>query len=73
MFTLPGADVDELWILDYDGPSGRETPPNWRSPRTHAIGALIYPNRTVNTLGGPEDGESLRREPWTPTTTRSKP
>jgi len=73
MFTLPGADVDELWILDYDGPSGRETPPNWRSPRTHAIGALIYPNRTVNTLGGPEDGESLRREPWTPTTTRSNP
>ena len=72
-FVLPGADVDNLWILDYNGPSGRETPPNWRSPRTSAIGAYVYPNRVTNTLGGPEDGEDLRRLPWTPTTTRANP
>jgi outer membrane receptor protein involved in Fe transport len=68
-FLLPGADADNLWILDYQG--SRATPPNWRSPRAHAIGALIYPNRTTNTLGGPRDGKGLRREPWTPLTTRA--
>ncbi|NNE37994.1 MAG: TonB-dependent receptor, partial [Gammaproteobacteria bacterium] len=73
LFTLPGADTDNLWILDYNGSGVRNTPPNWRSPRTHAIGALIYPNRTVNTLGGPENGEDLRREPWTPDGTRFDP
>jgi outer membrane receptor protein involved in Fe transport len=71
---LPDADTDNLWILDYgSGSDGRDTPPNWRSPRTHAVGAYVYPNRVTNTLGGPRDGSGLRRLPWTPTTTRSNP
>ncbi len=71
---LPGADESNLWILDFgSGSDGRDTPPNWRSPRAHAIGAYVYPNRVTNTLGGPRDGSGLRRVPWTPTSTRSNP
>jgi outer membrane receptor protein involved in Fe transport len=59
---LDGADTNNLWILDYNGT--RRTPTNWRSPETAAVGLFIYPNRTVNTIGGPRNGRSLRRDPF---------
>jgi outer membrane receptor protein involved in Fe transport len=62
--VLPGADNSNLWMLDYNSSTGRDTPTNWRSPTTQAVGIFIYPNRATNTLDGPRRGKGLRREPF---------
>jgi outer membrane receptor protein involved in Fe transport len=61
-FVLDGADVNNLWIMDYN--ASRVTPTNWRSPQRAAVGMFVFPNRTVNTLGGVRDGRALRRDPF---------
>jgi outer membrane receptor protein involved in Fe transport len=61
-FLVDDADTANLWILDYGG--SRNTPPNWRSPLTSAVGIFIYPNRDTNTIGGPRNGSALRRTPF---------
>jgi outer membrane receptor protein involved in Fe transport len=51
----PQADLDNLWAIRYDRPNsqqGRDTPPNWRGSRAHAVG-LTAPDFTVRPDGGP--------------------